>query len=69
MDSLISKTALAKLAKIIEFVDIILENDQSFIVVCSEDIVFEAVRAAMEKRKVANIDLGMIYKKEVRKRL
>jgi len=45
----------------VEFVDILLENRISFIITAYHEIVVQAVEAALEKRKVAHINLSAFF--------
>ena len=55
------RTGLAKLPQMIEMIDILLENRISFVIAAYHTIVVEAFEAALEKRKVAFINISPFF--------
>jgi hypothetical protein len=55
------RTALAKLPQIIELMDIMLENKLSFIIVAYHELIIEALQQALDKRKVAHINISPFF--------
>jgi len=55
------RTGLAKLPELIQLIDLLLENQVSFVIVVYNSIVMDALKAALSKRQVPFVNISPFF--------